>query len=145
MTSFKSILVVCIGNICRSPMAERLMQDALGNGYTVVSAGLGALVGQPADAHALALMAARGSSIEQHRARQLNAALVREHDLILVMTQRQKQELESLYPSARGRVFRFCHWSGKDVADPYQHDRAAFVSALELIEQGVADWQRRLT
>lgn len=126
-------------------MGERLLQDALGNGFTVSSAGLGALVGKPADAHACDLMAAKGSPIEQHRARQINAALVKENDLILVMTQRQKQELESQYPSARGRVFRFCHWSGQDVADPYQQDRAAFVSALVLIEQGVADWQRRLT
>lgn len=144
MAEMKRILVVCIGNICRSPMAERLLQDALGPDYTLHSAGLGALVGQPADACARELMAARGSPIEAHRAQQLTAELVRQHDLILVMTQRQKQEVESQYPSARGRVFRFCHWSGQDVADPYQLARDAFEEALALIEQGVADWQRRL-
>lgn len=143
MSDLKRILVVCIGNICRSPMGERLLQDALPE-CSVHSAGLGALVGQPADSHARELMAAKGSPIEAHRAQQLNAELLRQHDLILVMTQRQKQEVEAQYPSACGRVFRFCHWTAQDVADPYQMARAAFEEALTLIEQGVADWQRRL-
>lgn len=144
MADMKRILVVCIGNICRSPMAEQLLREALGAEFSVSSAGLGALIGHPADAHARALMAERGSDIEAHRARQINAELVRQHDLILVMTLRQKQEVEAQYPAARGRVFRFCHWSQQDVADPYQLARDAFEEALALIEQGVADWQRRL-
>lgn len=141
------ILVVCIGNICRSPMAERLLQEALGASVSVSSAGLGALVGQGADPHALALMAERGLDLSAHRARQLSASLVGRHELILVMTQRQKDALEREFPSARGRVFRLCHWQqpAQDVADPYQQDRAAFEQALHRIDLGVADWCARLT
>lgn len=143
----RTVLVVCIGNICRSPMAERLLQEALGASVSVSSAGLGALVGQGADPHALALMAERGLDLSAHRARQLSASLVGRHELILVMTQRQKDALEREFPSARGRVFRLCHWQqpAQDVADPYQQDRAAFEQALHRIDLGVADWCARLT
>jgi protein-tyrosine phosphatase len=61
----KSILVVCIGNICRSPVAERVLQAAL-PGITVTSAGLGALVGHSADATATEVAAARGFTLRIH-------------------------------------------------------------------------------
>ncbi len=55
ITMIKHILVVCVGNICRSPMAEALLKSALGDdgGFTLESAGLGALVGHSADAFAV--------------------------------------------------------------------------------------------
>ncbi len=112
--------------------------------FVFSSAGLGALVGNAADDHALALMAERQIDLSAHRARQINAQLVSSHDLILVMTQRQKDSLEKEYPSARGRVFRFCHWQQADVADPYQQDRAAFQTALTFIDEGVSAWAARL-
>lgn len=139
------ILVVCIGNICRSPMAEILQQQAMGPAVSVSSAGLGALVGNGADPHALALMAERGLDLSAHRARQIDQGLVSGHELILVMTQRQKESLEREFPSARGRVFRLGHWQNQDIADPYQKDRAAFELALHHIDQGITDWCARLT
>lgn len=141
---FRSILVVCIGNICRSPMAEVLLRQQLSPALQVSSAGLSALVSHPADDHAIALMQADGLDLTAHRARQLNQTLINDHDLILVMTQRQKEVLEKEFPSARGRVFRLCHWQPADVADPYQQDRAAFEQALTLIRQGVTDWCAKL-
>lgn len=141
---FDRILVVCIGNICRSPMAHYLLQQALGEQVRVSSAGLGALVGNAPDDHVLALMSQRQLDLSEHRARQINAHLISSHDLILVMTQRQKDSLEKEFPSARGKVFRFCHWQLADVADPYQQDRAAFEAALTLIDKGVSAWAARL-
>ncbi len=66
----RHILVVCVGNICRSPMAEALLRDALRGqeDITVESAGLGALVGYPADKHAVELMKERSIDITAHRA-----------------------------------------------------------------------------
>lgn len=144
MVALQSVLVVCIGNICRSPMAEILLQQALGERVRVSSAGLGALVDNPADDHALALMNARQLDLTAHRARQINAHLIAAHDLVLVMTQRQKESIEKEFPSARGKVFRLCHWQQADVADPYQQDRAAFEAALKLIEEGVLAWAARI-
>ncbi|MDP1540649.1 MAG: low molecular weight protein-tyrosine-phosphatase [Moraxellaceae bacterium] len=139
-----SVLVVCIGNICRSPMGEYLLQKALGQQIHVSSAGLGALVGNPADDHVIALMSERQIDLSKHKARQINAHLISTHDLILVMTQRQKESIEKEFPSARGKVFRFCHWQQADVADPYQQNRAAFEAALTLIDEGVSAWATRL-
>lgn len=124
-------------------MAERLLQQALPL-HRVHSAGLSALVGEPADPTARELMQALDAPIEAHRAQQITAQLVHQHALILVMTQKQVTLLTQQFPEARGRVFRLCHWQNADVADPYQKDRAAFEHALTLIQQGVADWAKRL-
>lgn len=140
MTPFKHILVICIGNICRSPMAEKLLSVALGDSVQVSSAGLGALVGQPADAMAQTLMNELGLPINTHCARQISLVAVNQADLIFVMTKRQKQEVETLFPAARGRVFMMTHWSGEDVADPYKLDRIAFQQSLSLIQKGIAAW-----
>ncbi|MES2719746.1 MAG: low molecular weight protein-tyrosine-phosphatase [Pseudomonadota bacterium] len=142
--NIRSVLVVCMGNICRSPMAEYLLRAALPESKQVSSAGLGALINYPADDHAIALMHQHGIELSAHRARQISASLVAENDLILVMTQRQKEQLEAEFPSARGRVFRYGHWLNADVADPYQQDRAAFESAYALISEATPLWVAKL-
>ena len=69
---FERVLVVCDGNICRSPMAEAIInQDCKGKGLTVASAGVGALVGKPVDATALQLLHENGYDHPAHEARQL--------------------------------------------------------------------------
>lgn len=138
------VLVVCMGNICRSPIGEYLLRAALPSTISVSSAGLGALVGHPADDHALELMREHGIDASAHIARQLSAALVASHELILVMTERQKEQLEAAYPSARGRVFRYGHWQKVDIADPYQQDRAAFEAAYTLIAAATPSWAEKL-
>jgi len=83
------ILVVCIGNICRSPMAEGLLKRDLPK-IKVSSAGLDALVGYGADPIAVEIMAEQGIDIQSHRARMLTDNLVRQSELILVMDNAQK-------------------------------------------------------
>ncbi len=141
------ILVVCVGNICRSPMAEALLRDALRGQeeITVESAGLGALVGHPADKHAVDLMSEQGIDITAHRARQLHPDMVAKADLILVMETGHKTSLETAEPTARGKVHRLCEWQDKDIDDPYRQPKEAFAEALKDIEDGVADWVERLT
>lgn len=139
---FRHILVVCVGNICRSPMAEALLKQALHNRDVVVeSAGIGALVDHPADKTAQTLMRERGIDISAHRARQLDRPLVRAADLIVVMEAWQQKKIESQYPTARGKVHQLGRWGGFEIPDPYRQPRAAFESALELIEQGVMEWR----
>ena len=138
------VLAVCIGNICRSPMAEALLAQALTD-CDVSSAGLSAMIGRPADLIARDLMKERGISIEQHRARQISLDLCQRADLILVMDLEQRRDLERRYPFASGKVFRLCEHEKRDVPDPYQAGRAAFQTSLALIEDGATQWANRIS
>ena len=145
---FKNILVVCIGNICRSPMAEGLLKYALAAANkadcVVNSAGLGALVGHPPDPKACQLMLTKGIDISDYRACQLNKEMIRKADLILVMESAHKVAIEGSEPSAKGKVFRLGEWERFDISDPYDQDLSAFVKSFNLIEQGIALWVPKL-
>jgi protein-tyrosine phosphatase len=142
---FERILVVCVGNICRSPMAAALLARRLSERArtsAVESAGLAALVGRPADPIAVELMRERGLDISGHRARQLTEQLVVGADLVIAMQQGHVRSIESSFPHARGRVHRLGRWGGFDVADPYGQPRAAFERALDQIDRGIEDFDR---
>lgn len=145
---FKNILVVCIGNICRSPMAEGLLKQALArSGKTdcfVNSAGLNALIGHKADPKTCLLMAKKGIDLSSHRACQINTEMIRRADLILVMETLQKSAIEENEPSTKGKVFRLGEWGKFDIPDPYQKELSVFEETLTLIEQGVAQWIKKL-
>ncbi len=142
---FNSILVVCSGNICRSPIGEALLRRALGGRIEVTSAGVTALVGEPADPLAREVMADRGHDIESHRARQVTGELILRYDLVLTMDSFHDDWLHSRYPQLRGRVFRLRHWcEDKTVEDPYRLPKAAFEAAYADIAEGVAHWVSRL-
>ncbi len=142
----KRILVVCVGNICRSPMAEGLLKSALGgqDEYTVESAGLGALVGYPAAEFSLELMDELGEDISGHRARQIHPDMVRDADLVLVMEAGHKRAIDDADATARGKVYRLGEWQDRDIDDPYRQPKAAFQDALEEIQEGVASWVERI-
>lgn len=141
--NFKNILVVCIGNICRSPMAEYFLKDAYPN-RKIHSAGISGLVGHPADDKALQCMQNFGINMQDHVARKLNAELVKNADLILVMSQNQQKHIEQTWPYAKGKTFRLGHWREKNIADPYQHDQAFFNDTCQLIQDCIADWKKHL-
>lgn len=145
---FKNILVVCIGNICRSPLAEALLRKELiaagKQDCTVSSAGLGALVGHPPDPHSCSLALESGVDISNYRACQLTKEMIRKSDLILVMESAHKFAIEESEPSAKGKVFRLGEWGGFDIPDPYKKERPAFVHALDLIKQGICSWAAKL-
>ena len=93
---FKNVMMVCIGNICRSPIAEvylKYLQPEL----NVYSSGLGALVGKPADPSAIALMQAKGIDLGNHCAQQINSVLVAGADLILALEQWHIDAIQSKF------------------------------------------------
>ena len=141
------ILVVCVGNICRSPMAEAVLRHALRGkqGITVESAGLGALVGSRASRHSIELMAERNLDISAHKARQLTPEMVHNSDLVLVMERDHKRVISEYDPAARGKVFRYCEWQGEDIPDPVGQPRSVYEEVLEMIDRGTKDWVDRIT
>lgn len=140
---FHRILIVCIGNICRSPTAEFLFRRAFaGRDIEWGSAGLGALVNRPMDPLAQALLAEHGLDGSAHRARQLTPALMRQADLVLAMEQGHVGSMQRLAPEASGKVMLLDKWgAGQDIPDPYRQQRPAFEHVYELIERSVASWQ----
>ena len=137
-------MVVCIGNICRSPIGEELLKEQHPH-LNIFSSGLGALVGKPADPLSVELMAEKGIDISEHRAQQINTVLVGSADLILTMEQSHIDRLHSQYPESRGKVYLIGKWiENQEVPDPYKKDKAAFSHALELIEAGLEAWKNKL-
>lgn len=142
------ILVVCIGNICRSPIAEAMLISKFQQSdkkTKVSSAGLGALVNHPADNTSQELMLTQGIDISAHRARQLTPELVYASDIILTMSTEQTKEVEKLYSISKGRVYRLGHWGEFDIVDPYKRPKVIFEQAFALIQQGVDDWFKKLS
>ncbi|SAK50339.1 protein tyrosine phosphatase [Caballeronia pedi] len=138
-----SVLMVCEGNICRSPLAAALLKRELPH-LDVMSAGTHALVGAPADAVVADLAREHGIALDAHVATQLDAPLARAADLILTMTKPQREWVETTFPSTRGKVFRLCDEHGADITDPYQRHRAVFDLAFAQIQEGVSQWTRTL-
>ena len=139
----QNILVVCVGNICRSPTAEFLLKKNHPNLH-IESAGLSAMVGHPADDKAIACMDALNIDMRSHVAKQITAELIKRSDLILVMSSNQQKHIEQTWPFAKGKVFRLGHWQGQNVPDPYKLDQAFFEQTCTNIATYVADWQSHI-
>jgi protein-tyrosine phosphatase len=138
------ILIICTGNICRSPIAEGLLRAKLPK-LEVSSAGIAALVGEPADPLAIEVMREHGYDITAHRAQQMVLPVLTKMDLILALDQGHITGVLSRYPQLRGRVHKLLKWrENKDVSDPYQQPKWAFEQAYDVIEGGVNDWLTRL-
>ena len=126
LRGMKTILFICTGNVCRSPMAEALFRQATaGRGdFRVLSAGLGALDGQPPTAHSVTAMRELGIDISGQRSRMLTAELVRQADYIFGMTHSHVDAIALLYPQAAEKTFLLREFDDtleefeKDISDP---------------------------
>jgi len=141
---FNKILVVCVGNICRSPTGERLLKNYLPS-LDVESAGLGALVGKGADDSAASVAAIHNISLDGHCARQISGKMCREYDLILTMEKRHIARLCEIAPEMRGKVMLFGHWDDeREIPDPYRQSRDAFEAVYHLLDQSARQWAQAL-
>ena len=141
------IALVCLGNICRSPMAHVVLADrvaavGLSEAVTVVSSGTGDWhVGKPMDQRAAALLTSEGYDASAHRARQVRPSWLTDCDLVLAM---DRQNLRDLLALADGgaepdRVRLFGEFDplepGAEVPDPYLGDEDGFHDVLAMVER----------
>lgn len=139
-----SILVVCVGNICRSPVGERLLSKLL-PGVHVTSSGIGALVGAAADSVATDVATEHALSLEGHVARAFDPEDAAQKDLILVMEPGHKREIVKQYPHLQGRIMLFDQWTtATGIPDPYQKPRSIHDHAYTQIEAAAVAWATRL-
>jgi RpiB/LacA/LacB family sugar-phosphate isomerase len=141
----KTILFICTGNVCRSPMAEALFRRAVsGRGeFRVLSAGLGAVNGHPPTPHSVRAMGELGVDISAQRSRMLTAELVQSADLILGMTHSHVDTVALLYPPAAEKTFLLREFDEtlepyeKDISDPIGSSYPVYVECRDQIEQGI--------
>src|SRR3989442_7063117 len=142
----KTILFVCTGNVSRSPLAEGLFRRAVkGRGdFRVLSAGVGAIEGQPPSAHAVQALRELGIDISQQRSRMLTAELVNQADYIFGMTHGHVDAVNLLYPQAVEKTFLLREFDDtldvfeKDISDPIGGSLEVYLECRDQIEQGLA-------
>jgi protein-tyrosine-phosphatase len=148
-TSTKRILLVCTGNICRSPLAAALLERALtergSTGIVVESAGTGAWDGAPVSEGAYLVGLERGLDLSGHRARLLTRELVNGADLVLTMARHHRARADEL--GGEGHVFVLGEYAGRDgdeaeVSDPFGGDLDVYrdtCAELEALIQGAVE------
>jgi protein-tyrosine phosphatase len=139
------IAVVCLGNICRSPMAhvvleDRLARAGLADRVEVVSAGTADWhVGKPMDRRAAALLTEHGYDATRHRAQQTDLDLVGGVDLVLAMDAGNRADLQALDDRLEVRMFRdfdpLADDGDRDVPDPYYGGDDGFEEVLAMVER----------
>jgi protein-tyrosine phosphatase len=148
-----SVLFVCLGNICRSPLAEaafRREAERLGLDVEIDSAGTGDWhVGRPPDPRAIAIAARHGVDITALRARQVHPADFRRFDHIVALDRENLRALRAMAPADGTAALSLLldHVAGREgqaVADPYHGEEAHFDRAWREAAEGAAGLARSL-
>ncbi len=143
------ILIICTGNLCRSPMAVGLVAKALAErfgcepqevadrGIELAGAGTGATDGIPASANAVQAMDERGIDIRDHRSQPMTVDALLAADYIWVMTRHHLEAVGRLAPEVRERAC-LIDPEGRDVADPLGGDVETYRTCARRVEEAVA-------
>lgn len=139
-----SVLIVCVGNICRSPLGAAVLSKGCPN-LKVASAGLGAVVGAPADPKMSEAAIEIGIDLSSHVATQLTRRIATAFDLVLVMQFAHRDEIRRLYPEVAGRTMLLGQWvETPEITDPYRLPLAVHRQIRDEITRAVHGWTKHL-
>ncbi len=140
------ILVVCLGNLCRSPMAEAIFRKYISErdlkDFEVCSAGITAWEGHEMSAPARQALLQLGVTPHNHRSRRLSPELVKWADIIYVMTDRQLEYCRQTYPDSYSK---FQKLAPLDIDDPYGSQIEDYLKVGQLIMDAVRSRLNELT
>jgi protein-tyrosine phosphatase len=139
-----SILVVCVGNLCRSPTGQYLLSGLLSK-TKVSSAGLVAAKAKPACSVATEVAASNGVDITPHVTTRLTPELVMQNELVLVMEGAHVRAVHDLVPYAHGKVMLFGKWEGEtEIPDPYRRSRSIYQTVFAQLQNNAQRWAEKL-
>lgn len=149
---YDRILVICTGNICRSPLAEALFRlqlraDGRDQVAQVRSAGTRAMVNNPVDETVLFVAREHPGllpELKQHKAQQLDGSLLWWADLVLIMEPAHGRHVARLDRSALPKTHLMGEWIGTNIADPYLKHELDYRSTHALIVQAVLSWRDKI-
>lgn len=152
----KKILFVCVGNQCRSPMAEHLFkqilarsQDPKAKEIAVTSASTGIYDGAPASRKTIEVMRRRGIDLAGFRAKHITPELLDWADLVLAMDMRNKKAIINMIPDAAAKTFTLKEYAGndddRDVEDPVGQPIEQYEKCADEIEEALVKIIKKLT
>lgn len=149
----KKVLFVCMGNICRSAMAEGLLRHKIeqrGLDIAVDSAGThGYHVGSTYDSRARAELAKHGIYVDDLRSRQIQVTDFEDFDVIFAADGNNLSDLSQQFGEAVNHVERMTAYSqrfcGQDVPDPYYGGDEGFAQVYEMLEESIDSWLETLS
>lgn len=141
------ILMVCLGNICRSPLAEGIMKSKLPENFTVESAGTGNWhVGKLPDERSISVARKYGLDITDQRARQFQVEDFDTYDYIFAMDESNYSDLIQLAPNeAKAEKVRMMLNDEKDVPDPYYGGDNGFEDVFAMLDEAAERIAKELT
>jgi protein-tyrosine-phosphatase len=146
-----SVLLVCLGNICRSPLAEGVIRQAVVDGgynlseWLIDSAGTAAYhIDDSPDDRSIKIAKQHGFDISQHRGAQLQPADFNKYQYILVMDQSNYRNSKRIQPKDSMAVLEMYLTAGEEVPDPYYDGLSAFEAVYQLLHKHAEAWVNRI-
>lgn len=135
-----SILVVCVGNICRSPTAAKILKNNF-HKLRIESSGIGAVVGSPASKKTQDIAMKNGINLDGHIARQFSNTLASEFDLILALETEHLKHIYKVAPEIRGKAMLLGHWlEEKNIPDPHGKSLDFHAAIFKKISEACESW-----
>ena len=146
----KSVLFVCLANICRSPLAMGLFLAKVepeADLWKVASAGVQAMPGYPPALNTILVLRHRGIDLRWHRSTPISLEMVREFNLILTMDQPQKEALQAVFPDQAHKIYLLSEMTGQylEIADPIGYPLVDFEATAQEIDAILSDGFLRIS